>query len=166
MPLSTQERGYNFYLGNISHLEDWMNKILAILILVVILSGISACSSPNDLTVEDVWARPGFQGDNSAVYFTIRNPGDQGDVLLDSKSDIAGSTEIHLSKMDAEGIMTMEHQDQVPILANDIVEFAPGGLHVMLVSLSQDLSVGDTFPITLLFQDRDEMSVQVEVRQP
>ncbi len=143
-----------------------MNKISGILILVVILLGFSACSSTKDLSVDNVWARPGFQGDNSAVYFAIRNPGDQADVLLQAISDVAGSTEIHLSKMDSEGIMTMDHQDKVPIPANEMVEFAPGGLHVMLVSLSQDLSVGDTFPITLVFQNKGEMSVNVEVKQP
>jgi copper(I)-binding protein len=68
--------------------------------------------------------------------------------------------------MDSEGIMTMEQQDQVPIPVNDTVEFAPGGLHVMLVSLSQDLSVKDTFPITLVFQNHGEMSLIVEVKQP
>ena len=68
--------------------------------------------------------------------------------------------------MDSEGIMSMEQQDQVPIPANEIVEFAPGGLHVMLVSLGQDLSVGDTFPITLVFQNHGEMSLSVEVKQP
>jgi copper(I)-binding protein len=143
-----------------------MNKIFGILILAVILLGISACSSTKDLSVDKVWARPGFQGDNSAVYFAIRNPGDQSDVLLRAISDAAGSTEIHHSKMDSEGIMTMEQQDQVPIPVNDTVEFAPGGLHVMLVSLSQDLSVKDTFPITLVFQNHGEMSLIVEVKQP
>lgn len=143
-----------------------MNKIIGILILVVFLSGISACSSTKDLSIENVWSRPGFQGDNSAVYFAIRNPGDQADVLLRAISDVAGSTEIHLSKMDSEGIMSMEQQDQVPIPENNTVEFAPGGLHVMLVSLNQDLSVGDTFTITLVFQNHGEMSLIVEVKQP
>lgn len=143
-----------------------MNKILGSLILVVILSGLSACSNPKILTTENVWARPGFQGDNSAVYLTIRNPSDQADVVVRAESDVAGSTEIHLSKMNSEGIMTMEHQDQVPVPANGDVEFAPGGLHVMLVNLSQDLSAGDTFPITLVFQNNGEMRVNVEVRTP
>ena len=143
-----------------------MKTLVRILILLVILIIISACSNTGILSVEDEWARPGFQGDNSAIYLTIRNPTDQADILIDAQSEVAKTTEIHLSKMDSSGIMTMEHQDQVLIPANDSVEFAPGGLHVMLVNLVQDLSVGDSFSISLLFQEAGELTVEVEVRQP
>ena len=118
------------------------------------------------MSVEDVWARPGFQGDNSAIYLTIRNPGDRADQLISAQSEAAGATEMHLSKMDSAGIMTMERQDHVPIPANDAVEFSPGGLHIMLVNLSQDLSIGDRFPITLEFEKAGDISVEVEVKQP
>ena len=143
-----------------------MNTLTMILILLVILSISSACSSTEGLSIEDVWARPGFQGDNSAIYLTIRNPGDQADILIDAQSEAAVITEVHLSKMDSTGIMTMEHQDQVPIPANDSVEFAPGGLHVMLVNLVQDLSVGDSFAVSLEFEKAGELVVGVEVKQP
>jgi copper(I)-binding protein len=143
-----------------------MKTLTRILILVVILSISSACSSTEVLSVEDGWARPGFQGDNSAIYLTIRNPKDQADILIEARSEVAKTTEIHLSKMDSAGIMTMEHQDQVPIPATDLVEFSPGGLHVMLVNLVQDLSVGESFPVSLIFQEAGELSVDVEVKQP
>jgi copper(I)-binding protein len=143
-----------------------MKAFTRILILLVILFISSTCSSTEVLSVEEEWARPGFQGDNSAIYLTIRNPGDQADVLIHADSKIAESTEIHLSKMDSTGVMTMEHQDQVPIPPDDSVEFSPGGLHIMLVNLGQDLSVGDSFPISLEFQKAGELSVEVEVRQP
>jgi copper(I)-binding protein len=149
-----------------SQLEGWMRAIIAILILLVFLIGSSACSSTDTLTAENTWARPGFQGDNSAIYLTIRNPGDQDDVLIRANSEVAQATEIHLSKMDSAEIMTMERQDQVPIPSNQIVEFSPGGLHIMLVNLSHDLSLGDTISITLTFQNAGEVSVEVEVRQP
>ena len=143
-----------------------MKTLTWILILMVILVISSACSSTDVLSVEDVWARPGFQGDNSAIYLTIHNPGDQADVLIRAQSEAAGTTEIHLSKMDSAGIMTMERQGQVPIPANNSVEFSPGGLHFMLVNLGQDLSVGDSFPIILEFQKAGKLSVDVKVRQP
>ncbi|MGW8144981.1 MAG: copper chaperone PCu(A)C [Anaerolineales bacterium] len=142
-----------------------MQKISGTLILAVILCGVSACSIPKKISVESAWARPGFQGDNSAIYFTIHNPGDNPDTLIRVESDMGAATQIHLSQMNSEGVMTMEQQDQVPIPGNDTVEFAPGGLHVMLVNLNQDLSVGDTFPLTLTFQNRGEISMEVEVKQ-
>jgi copper(I)-binding protein len=143
-----------------------MKRTAGVLILFVLLIGASACSSTENLSVENVWSRPGFQGDNSAIYLTIRNPGEQGDILLQALSDVAGAIEIHLSKMDSSGVMTMERQDQIIIPAQESVEFSPGGLHIMLVNLAQDLSVGDTFPITLVFEKAGELLVEVEVKQP
>jgi copper(I)-binding protein len=142
-----------------------MQKISGTLILAVILWGVSACSIPKEISVESAWARPAFQGDNSAVYFTIHNPGDNPDTLIRAESDMGAATEIHLSQMNSDGVMTMEQQEKVPIPGNDTIAFAPGGLHVMLVNLQKDLFLGDTFPLTLTFQNRGEISVEVEVKQ-
>jgi copper(I)-binding protein len=143
-----------------------MKAITPTLLLLLILLISSACGDSNGISIQDAWARPGFRGDNSAVYLTINNPTDQGDGLIGATTDIAGGTEIHLSKMDAAGTMTMERQDQVVIPAKDSVELAPGGLHIMLVILGEDLSVGDTFPLTLEFQRAGDITIEVEVKQP
>ncbi len=142
-----------------------MKAFSALLGLLVILLFASACASPTELSIEDPWARAGFQGDNSAVYLEIINSTDQGDGLIGASSDVAIMTQIHLSKMDAEGTMTMEQQDLVGIPANDVVELAPGGLHVMLMNLVKDLNVGDTFELTLEFQRAGDITVEVEVKQ-
>ena len=59
----------------------------------------------------------------------------------------------------------MQRQDLVVIPAKDSVELAPGGLHIMLVNLGKDLSVGDTFPVTLEFQRAGDITIEVEVKQ-
>jgi len=142
-------------------------KISSTLFVVLVITLIaSACARPPEISIEDAWARPGFKGDNSAVYLTINNSTDQGDGLIGAVSDVANLTEVHLSKMDVEGTMTMERQDLVGIPANKVVELSPGGLHVMLVDLMQDLNVGDTFQLTLNFQRAGDIVVEVEVRQP
>lgn len=143
-----------------------MRTISALFIIVTFLVISSACGGAKSIAVEGAWARPGFQGDNSAVYLRINNPTDQGDGLIGADSDIAGATEVHLSKMDAEGTMKMERQELVGIPANSSTELAPGGLHIMLVNLGKDLSVGDTFPLTLEFQRVGDITIEVEVRQP
>jgi len=143
-----------------------MKAIAPVLMLVIIMVISSACENSGPLAVQDAWSRPGFRGDNSAIYLKVYNPGDQDDGLIGVMSDVAGATEIHLSKMDAAGTMTMERQDLVKIPANDSVDLSPGGLHIMLVNLGKDLSVGDTFPVTLEFQRAGDVTVEVEVKQP
>lgn len=142
-----------------------MKVVIATFILLLILLITSACGNSDGIAVLDAWARPGFRGDNSAVYLTINNQTNQSDGLIGASSDVAGGTEIHLSSMDAAGTMTMERQDLVVIPAKDSIELAPGGLHIMLVILGKDLSVGDTFPVTLEFQRAGDITIEVEVRQ-
>ena len=143
-----------------------MKNFPVFLVVLAILIFASGCAGPTELSIENPWARPGFKGDNSAVYLVINNSTDQGDGLIGASSDVANITEIHLSKMDAEGTMTMERQDLVGIPANEVVELAPGGLHVMLVDLIKDLNVGDTFHLILEFQRAGDIVVEVEVTQP
>ena len=143
-----------------------MKAVTTTLVLLVILLITSACGISDGIAVQDAWARPGFRGDNSTVYLTINNPSNQGDGLIGATCDVAGGREIHLSKMDAAGTMTMERQERVVIPAKDSVELAPGGLHIMLVNLGKNLSVGDTFPVTLEFQRAGDITIEVEVKQP
>ena len=143
-----------------------MKTITTFFALSLILLLASACAAPTELTLEDPWARPAFQGDNSAAYLLISNMTDQGDGLIGASSDVANITEIYLSKMDAEGTMTMERQDLIGIPAGETVTLEPGGLHVMLMNLVHDLNVGDNFDLTLEFQRAGDIVVEVEVKQP
>lgn len=142
-----------------------MKAAAASFISLVILLITSACGNSDGIAVLDAWARPGFRGDNSAIYLTINNQANQGDGLIGADSDVAGGTEIHLSKMDTAGTITMKRQELVVIPAKDSVELAPGGLHIMLVNLGKDLSVGDTFPVTLEFQRAGDITIEVEIKQ-
>jgi copper(I)-binding protein len=137
-----------------------------LLLSICLLIAISGCSGNDQMNVQNAWARPGFVGDNSAVYFVLTNPSTSPENLLDADSDFANMAEIHLSKMDSAGVMTMERQDLIVIPASDTLEFSPGGLHVMLIGLLKDLAPGDKFPLTLEIQHAGDITVEVEVRQP
>ncbi len=114
----------------------------------------------------DAWARPANQGDNSAIYFKINNPGPAIDALIEAQTEVAAQTELHKSEMDNQGVMSMHPQHQIEIPPDSQVEFAPGGYHVMLVDLQQDLKVGDTVELTLRFQNFGEITLDVPVKQP
>ena len=115
------------------------------------------------LEVKDAWARPAPAGDNGAVYFMIENGTSQADKLLSAQSEIASAVELHMSAMEGDH-MSMHHQDEVSIPAGEAVMFSPGGLHVMLVGLAQDLKIGDTFDVTLKFEIAGEKVVTVTVK--
>jgi copper(I)-binding protein len=130
------------------------------------LSGDEHSSIEGQITIEHPWGRPGAAGQDSAVYFTIHNPAGQADHLLGVATEVTPHAELHRTAIDANGVASMSHQDAVEIPAGSEVEFAPGGLHVMLAGLAHDLQPGDTFPLTLTFEHAGEVTVQVEVETP
>ena len=127
-----------------------MKKKILLLIAVLALLALSACSPKNGLTISDAWARPGLADGNSAVFFVIDNPEKGEDSLLSADSDVAAAVELHKTIM-VEGNMTMQRQDIVPVPAREQVVFMPGDLHVMLIGLHEDLAVG-LIPQALLGQ--------------
>lgn len=62
-------------------------------------------------------------------------------------------------------MMAMRQVDAIDLPAGEQVELRPGGLHVMVMDLVDDLQVGDTFELTLEFRDADPVTVTVEVRE-
>lgn len=132
--------------------------------LLILALGLVGCNQKS-LTVKDAWARPAAAGENGAAYFIINNPSSEADTLLSAQTDVAGMAELHKSTM-SDGVMSMEAQENVPISAKSTVEFAPGGLHVMLMGLKNDLKVGDLFSLTLNFEKAGAVVVSVEVKEP
>lgn len=101
--------------------------------------------------------------ENGAVYMTIRNMTDVEDKLVKAESDIAEAIELHAVE-DNNGVMEMRPVPQLDIPAGGEVELRPGGFHVMLIGLNQELTPGSLIDVTLQFEQAGEIAVQAEVR--
>lgn len=143
-----------------------MKRFWLLCITVFIGVFVSSCVGEGTLTVKDAWARPTNAGQNTAIYFVIENATRQDDTLLSIRGEIADSLEVHLSAIDANGIVSMKPQENVFVPARESVEFKPGGLHVMVVNVKQDLQPGDTFPVVLTFRNAGEISLDVPIQAP
>ena len=56
--------------------------------------------------------------------------------------------------MSMEGnIMRMKRLERLPIKAGTSLQLKPGGLHIMLIKLKQQIREGDVIPISLIAQD-------------
>lgn len=142
----------------------WINWIIGLIFVFGFSAIISRCKS-DEITEKNIRARSANAGQNSAVYFEIDNLSMQDDILLEVRSDIAESVEIHLSKIDENSVVSMVKQENVPVPARSAIEFKPGGLHVMLISLKNDMQIGDSFDITLVFQNAGEITLKVPVQE-
>lgn len=99
----------------------------------------------------------------AAAWCTITNHGDTDDRLVSAESEIAAATEIHEMVM-KDGTMEMAPlPDGIVIPAGETVTLEPGGYHIMYIGLTRDLTAGDTYELTLTFEQAGEIEVTVPV---
>lgn len=139
-----------------------MKKILFVALVSILL--LTACGGEKGIEVHNAWARPAAQGGNGGVYFELHNHDSTPDELIGASSDVAAVVEIHESKMDGD-VMQMHMIPSLPLEAYADIAFEPGGLHVMLINLKQDLKIDDEFDIVLHFKNYEDITVHVQVKE-
>jgi copper(I)-binding protein len=139
-------------------------RLIPTLILGAALVLPTACSgadATSEITVTDVRV-PVPAGTNGAAYMTVANDGDSDDRLTSVASDIADTTELHETSIEG-GSMAMNPVDGIDIPAGSEVVLEPGGLHAMLIGVTDDLAEGDTVDLTLTFDRAGEQTVPAMV---
>ncbi|CAN5896851.1 copper chaperone PCu(A)C [soil metagenome] len=134
---------------------------LGLLMILLTACGGAAATGGGEITVSDARV-PVPAGANGAAYMTLTNDGDSSDQLVGASSEIAGTVELHESSM-ADGSMSMQQVDGIEIPSGGYATLEPGGFHVMLIGVTEDLAEGDTVDLTLTFENAGEHTVSAEV---
>lgn len=134
--------------------------VLALLLSILLAS----CAFTGGLEVREAWARSALAGNNSAVYFVIDNNTRQNDALTGVTGDIAAAIEMHMSSIDSNGVAQMQPENAILVPSSATMELKPGGYHIMLMNLKNDLKPGDTFSLTLQFRVSGDQAIQVKVK--
>ena len=117
------------------------------------------------LTVTNAWSRTTPPGVTvGVVYFTLKNDTGKSDRLLKISSPIAAKVQVHRTEI-LDGMARMREVAVLHVDANQSVEFAPNGMHVMLMGLKKPLVEGQKFQLDLLFEVAGPRKVQVVVRK-
>ena len=124
---------------------------------------LSGCAAPaaEGVEVREAWTRPAAQGGNGAVYFVIRSP--EADEIVGAASGVAEAVEMHESKLSGD-VMEMRQLQSILLEAGERVTFEPGGLHIMLIGLKQELKPGEEIQLTLQFKNAQDMELRIPVQ--
>jgi copper(I)-binding protein len=134
-------------------------KFSALVIAAAIGSGAFA-----QTTVKDPWVRGTVpQQKASGAFMQITSA--QGGKLVSVASPVAGVAEVH--EMAMEGTtMRMRAVPSLELPAGKAVDLKPGGFHLMLMDLKQQLNAGDTVPLTLVVESKDGKRETLQVKAP
>ncbi|MDP2036350.1 MAG: copper chaperone PCu(A)C [Ignavibacteria bacterium] len=136
------------------------------LFLILLVTGIAVAQIGNktQLSINDPWIRPAAQGANSAFFFQIENKGDKADTLIAAKFAHSEVVELHETFKKDNDMMGMRAVKSVAIPAKGTVVFKPRDLHIMLIGLTKDVKLGDTYELKLVFKKAGEIKTKAIVR--
>ncbi|MBF8222759.1 copper chaperone PCu(A)C [Halomonas sp. 328] len=120
----------------------------------------------DDLRIAHPFATPTPPGaPNGAAYLDIGVEGERPARLIGASSPVSEVVELHDMTMEDDR-MVMRKLEAFEIAPGETLTMRPGGgKHLMLINLEAPLSVGQRFPLTLEFAERDSVEVEVWVEE-
>lgn len=111
-----------------------------------------ACQSAAEVNISEAWVRENAPGQKvGAAYMTLNSEQNSKLVYVEAPA-VAKSVEIHSMTMN-NGVMKMRMLDALTLKANQDAELAPGGFHLMLFGLKEQLKSGQSIDFKLCFED-------------
>jgi copper(I)-binding protein len=123
----------------------------------------AARAADMSLMASGAWSRPTASASMAGVVYVTVTDGGAPTSLVSVSTPIATQAQMHQSLMQ-NGMMEMLPVKSLPIAPGTPIKFSPGGYHIMLIGLSQPLSAGQTFPLTLTFADGGRVTTTVTVQ--
>jgi copper(I)-binding protein len=102
-----------------------------------------------------------------AVYFTLHNQNASEVTLtaVDVDASIASDAQIHTTEMQGDVMKMREMTEGVTVAPDSMVDFKPGGYHIMLLGLTKGLTEGSDIALTLTFDKQRKMHVVLPVKK-
>ena len=140
-----------------------MNRSRLLAGLFITLAALPALAG--ELSITNAWSRSTPPGVTVGVaYFTLKNGTGRSDRLLRITTPAASKVQVHRTEI-LDGMARMREVAVLHVDAGQTLEFAPNGMHLMLIGLKQPLVEGKDFAIELLFEVAGPRTVKVAVRK-
>lgn len=129
------------------------------------LSALLSTTALAEVSIEDAYARAVPPGQtNSASFMMLKNSEAKDLALVSAQSPVAKAVELH-NHISEDGVMKMRQVQQISVPASGSVTLQPGGYHIMLIGLNQDLNEGQEIDLTLEFSDGSNQTLTLPVKK-
>ncbi|WP_028601006.1 copper chaperone PCu(A)C [Ottowia thiooxydans] len=131
---------------------------------IAIVVSLFASVAHAQVTVTNAWVRATVPQQKATGAF-MQIQAAQDTKLVSVSSPLTPVVEVHEMAMQ-DNIMKMRQISALDLPAGKAVELKPGGHHVMLMDLKQQVKEGDSVPLTLVLEGRDGKRETVQVAAP
>ena len=127
-------------------------------LFIIALTLVSSTSGASDtLIISDAWVRATPPGKMmTAGYASLENVSKEIITITGVSAEAAGHTSLHETRIERDR-STMRPVARLSIEAGERVSLKPGGLHIMLMKLSEPLTDGQSIDICLELENNDSL---------
>ena len=100
----------------------------------------------------------------TAMFLNLNNTSADSHALIKAESDASKNVELHQHKMQ-DGMMKMGQVAEIELTPNKSTALKPGGYHIMLIGLKNDLAEGQNVDVNLVFKDGSSIKIQAPVKK-
>jgi periplasmic copper chaperone A len=137
-----------------------MKKLLQLFCTACIFA--LTCNVHAEVIVQNAWVRATVPQQKAAgVFFDIQTT--ENLQLVEVQSSVAASAELHEMKLEND-VMRMRPVEKLELPAGKKVNLKPGGYHLMLMGLKNQIKVGDVIPLRLILQDKNKKQQLVDIK--
>jgi copper(I)-binding protein len=123
----------------------------------------SALPALAQVAVSEPWVR-GTVPRQQATGAFMQLQASENSRLVAARSPVAGVVEIHEMAMEKDIMRMRALPKGLDLPAGKPIELKPGGFHVMLMDLKQQIKGGEVVPLTLVIEGPDKKQTLVEVK--
>lgn len=141
-----------------------MNKLITIILMALLSVVAQAKNMADSLEIENIYVRlmpPGSQ--STAAFGVLKNVANQDLILVSGESEVAGRVEVHGHQQEG-GVFKMVQLKNLTIPKGGSVELKPGGNHIMLMQLKNDLKENQQIKISLVMSDKSKKTISATVK--
>lgn len=145
-----------------------MTRLLALVAALLLAPPILA----HEVTVGDLTIlhphipQPAKSAKAAGGFMAIVNNGAEADRLIAIESTLAVRISLHESRVDANGVGSMDHVEGIDIPAGATVSLEHGGHHVMFMGLAAPLAEGEMHKATLVFVKAGRVEIEFQIDPP
>lgn len=125
----------------------------------------SALPAFAQVSISDPWVR-GTVSQQKATGAFMQLKAEQDSRLVAAESPVAGVVEIHEMAMEKDIMRMRALPKGLELPAGKMIELKPGGYHVMLMDLKQQVKEGDVVPLSLVIEGKDKKQTRIEIKAP
>lgn len=148
-----------------------MKKVMAVLGSVMLVAGCGA-DEPTDtssvqegggLTFTDMWTKA-TDAEMTGSFGTITNDSGEDIHVVSVSTDAAEMSQLHETVMKDGSMVMQEMADGFVVPAGESYVLEPGGNHLMLMALTEELVAGDVISVTIETEGGETFDFESDVR--